>query len=116
MEEKLQLAYAKLDELLEVHKDHPMTTNIQFIKNSRSLQQPNNTDDAMRKAPLPSIQKLSSDDSSRSLSTTEPKKKFDMDMVAAEQALDNMKAFYEVQSASYLFKLTLTYVTFFRLL
>jgi hypothetical protein len=66
MEEKLSLAYSKLDELLEVHKDYPMTTNSQFINNSRKTRQDASKPD------------------------------LDMDMVAAEEAFDNMNAYYEV--------------------
>jgi hypothetical protein len=66
MEEKMSLAYSKLDELLEVHKDYPMTTNSQFINNSRR--------------PRQDASKLD----------------LDMDMVAAGEAFDNMNAYYEV--------------------
>lgn len=38
MEEKLNSSYGKLDELLEVHKDYPMTTNTNFIDNIKMPQ------------------------------------------------------------------------------
>ena len=68
MDRSLELAEEKLLELLEVHKDHPMTTNHEFIDNRRKLQQQR---------------------SEESLST-------DMDLVAAEDAFDNMNAYYKV--------------------
>lgn len=68
MDRSLELAEEKLKELLEVHKDHPMTTNHEFIDNRRKLQQQR---------------------SEESLTT-------DMDLVAAEDAFDNMNAYYKV--------------------
>lgn len=68
MGERLEAANSKLDELLDVHKDHPMTTNYDFVDNRRRIQQKRDEDG----------------------STT------DMDLVAAEDALDNMSAYYEV--------------------
>jgi uncharacterized Fe-S cluster-containing protein len=68
MDRSLELAEEKLKELLEVHKDHPMTTNHEFIDNRRKLQ------------------KQRSEESP----TT------DMDLVAAEDAFDNMNAYYKV--------------------
>jgi hypothetical protein len=85
MEEKLGSAYDKLDELLEVHKDHPITTNSSFIKNSKKP----------RKDMQPG-QKVNIEEITNILSTMSPEANLDMDMVAAEEAFDNMNAFYEV--------------------
>jgi hypothetical protein len=98
MEEKLDLAYSKLDELLEVHKDFPMTTNSHFINNSRRPRQ-----DA-RKPNLESLrsstprygQNTSIDEPTLMLPAINAKADMDMDMVAAEEAFDNMNAYYEV--------------------
>jgi len=68
MEKSLELAKEKLKELLEVHKDHPLTTNHDFIGNRRKLQQ----------------------------QRSEEEPGTDMDMVAAEDAFDNMNAYYKV--------------------
>jgi hypothetical protein len=68
MEKNLEVAMEKLKELLEVHKDHPLTTNHDFIKNRRKLQQQRDEEE-------PSA---------------------NMDLVAAEDAFDNMNAYYKV--------------------
>ncbi len=68
MAERLEAANGKLDELLEVHKDHPMTFNHDFVANRRNAQRQRNAD--------------------------EPNA--NMDMVAAEEAFDNMSAYYMV--------------------
>lgn len=103
MEEKLNFAYGKLDELLEVHKDYPMTTNSHFINNSQRPRQDKNKghfEDAMNKTLLKSGQKVGIEEISRLLSTMNSQSHLDMDMVAAEEALDNMNAYYEVLSSS----------------
>lgn len=98
MEEKLNLAYAKLDELLEVHKDYPMTTNTHFIKNCRTLRPDSSkkTLESMLKARLQSGQDVSVDEITQMMSTVTSEADVDVDMVAAEEALDNMQAYYEV--------------------
>jgi hypothetical protein len=99
MEERLSSAYRKLDELLEVHKDYPMTTNSQFINNSKTYRQNKNTEqfnNAVEEAGLQPGQKLSLEDFSRLLPSKRPTAILDMDMVAAEEAFDNMNAYYEV--------------------
>lgn len=68
MAERLETANTKLNEILEVHKDQPMTTNPDFVENRRKLQQKRVEDEPIN----------------------------DMDLVAAEEALDNMNAYYEV--------------------
>jgi hypothetical protein len=99
MEARLDLAYSKLDELLEVHKDYPMTTNSQFINNSKTPRQDaikTNLDSLTKTGLLPSGQNVSVDEVTRLLSLMSPKANLDMDMVAAEEAFDNMNAYYEV--------------------
>jgi hypothetical protein len=99
MEEKLNSAYNKLEELLEVHKDFPMTTNSHFINKSKTLRQDNSKEqfeDAMKKATQQLGQKATVEEISRFLSSITPKTNLDMDMVAAEEAFDNMNAYYEV--------------------
>jgi len=74
MVERLNLAYSKLDELLEVHKDFPMTTNSDFGRRSGASRLDARKENLVIKADL------------------------DMDMVAAEEAFDNMNAYYQVCS------------------
>lgn len=98
MEEKLDLAYSKLEELLEVHKDFPMTTNSHFINNSRRPRQdaskPNL--ESLKSSISRYGQNMSIDELTLMLSTMNAKSDLDMDMVAAEEAFDNMNAYYEV--------------------
>ena len=100
MEEKLDLAYSKLDELLEVHKDFPMTTNSHFINNSRRPRQdaskPNL--ESLRSSTPRYWPNTSIDEPTFMLPTINAKADLDMDMVAAEEAFDNMNAYYEVQN------------------
>jgi len=97
MEEKLNAAFDKLDELLEVHKDFPMTTNSLFMSDSRHSRDDRSRktlQEALTKGSLQPTQAISIDDISRLLAKMTPQK--DMDMVAAEEAFDNMNAYYEV--------------------
>ena len=101
MEDKLTSAYAKLDELLEVHKDYPMTTNSHFVSSSKRPRQDNSQEqleDAMNKALLQPGQKMGIQEINRLLSAMSAKADLDMDMIAAEEAFDNMNAYYEVHS------------------
>jgi hypothetical protein len=93
MDEKLNLAYSKLDELLDVHKDYPMTTNSDFITNRRASRQ----DSTKQDLEFPLKSRLQSGQATQLMSTAAAKVD-DMDMVAAEEAFDNMNAYYEVCS------------------
>jgi hypothetical protein len=99
MEEKLGSAYDKLDELLEVHKDHPMTTNSSFIKNSKKPRKDYakaELEERIKRKFMQPGQKVNIEEITNILSTMSPEANLDMDMVAAEEAFDNMNAFYEV--------------------
>jgi hypothetical protein len=93
METRLDSAYAKLDELLEVHKDYPMTTNRSFISNSRRSRKTEDSDDSSSETPSPQ----ESRNASNIFSSFGSRNK-DMDRVAAEEAFDNMNAYYEVST------------------
>ena len=102
MEENLNFAYGKLEELLEVHKDYPMTTNSVFIENSKKPRQDKRKEqfeDMMQKTLSKPGKKLDIKEITRLLSTMGSKTHLDMDMVAAEEAFDNMNAYYEVWSS-----------------
>ena len=98
MEEKLNLAYSKLDELLEVHEDYPMTTNIHFIQKSKTPRLDHAKDELERKIKqqFAGDQIVSIHDISRIMSSMKSTSSSEMDLVAAEEALDNMNSFYEV--------------------
>lgn len=108
MEEKLSCANSKLDELLEVHKDYPMTTNTQFVSQRPGRKQSSRhelLDDPALKAIWDSGEKVSMDQISHVLSTISIKPAPDLDMIAAEEAYDNMNAYYEVGLEEYSHKL-----------
>ena len=103
MEEKLTKAFEKLEELLEVHKDQPMTTNHYFTDNVRKLQQINSSSTAEIEARLKAGfgqagRLLTVKDVASIVATVSPKFNPDMDMIAAEDAFDNMNAYYKVQT------------------
>lgn len=99
MEEKLSLAYEKLAELLAVHEDQPMTTNTQFLSNSK-INRPQNPDNELLKM-IKDGDLEDADDAeiAKLLSASRKNDQTDMDMLAAEEAFDNMNAFYEVHEA-----------------
>ena len=98
MEEKLNLACSKLDELLEVHKDYPMTTNNHFIIKSMTSRQNSGKEslESILRSRVQSGKALSAEELNQMMSTVATKTDPDMDLVAAEEALDNMNAYYEV--------------------
>lgn len=98
MEEKLKLAYSKLDDLLEVHKDYPMTTNSTFINHSKNTRQESGREslESVLRSRLQSKQDVSVDEITQMMLPITTKPDLDMDMVAAEEALDHMNAYYEV--------------------
>ena len=98
MDQRLQAAYAKLDELTAVHKDHPMTTNHYFLDNVKKLQQRDTKEELEEKLKKQFTQadgKLSINDVAAILSAAGPKTSPDMDLVAAGDAFDNMMAYYK---------------------
>ncbi|KFY42057.1 hypothetical protein V494_02635 [Pseudogymnoascus sp. VKM F-4513 (FW-928)] len=98
MAQKLEAAYGKLEELLEVHKEHPFTTNHHFMDNRKKLQQKGTKDEIQQQ--LKSIAKpgqmVSVDDITNLMKNLDSKVNADMDMLAAEDAYDNMMAYYKV--------------------
>lgn len=102
MAQKLETAYGKLDELLEVHKEHPFTTNHYFIDNRKKLQQKDTKDEIQKK--LESVTKpgqtLSVEQITNLMKTMNSDVNADMDMIAAEDAYDNMMAYYKVSMTS----------------
>lgn len=98
MAQKLEAAYGKLDELLEVHKEHPLTTNHYFMDNRKKLQQRDTKDELQRKLKsmaTPGLM-LSVEDVAALIKNSGSEVNPDMDMLAAEDAYDNMMAYYKV--------------------
>lgn len=106
MMQKLEAAYGKLDELLEVHKEHPLTTNHYFMDNRKKLQQKDTKDDMQRKlksiskpGQMMSVEEVTHLISNSGMSDFGAK---DIDMLAAEDAYDNMMAYYKVTMAIFI--------------
>lgn len=101
MERRLSISYEKLDELLEVHKDHPMTTNSLFVNGAKQRRHESASKAIEERVKLrfqKAGQKVSADEITQFLSTLNASttSNVDMDMIAAEDAFDHMNAFYEV--------------------
>jgi hypothetical protein len=97
MEDKQDLAQEKLGELLAVHEDQPMTTNTRFLKNSRAHQQQKVDKKVLQKIKNGDFKDIDEAEIALALSNPPTSQDADMDMLAAEEALDNMMVFYEVR-------------------
>lgn len=100
MDGMLNSAFEKLNELLEVHKDHPLTTNYHFINDTKRLKETESKrrlEEILKKEFTQPNQKVAIDDINRLLSNMGRDNTPDMDMIAAEEAFNNMNAFYEVR-------------------
>lgn len=98
MEEKLKNAYEKLGELLAVRDDESLTTNPQFLQRT-TRSQGHNTQTTLLDMIKKGCFKYADDtEISRLLSSIGYVEKFDMDMLAAEDAVNSAMAFYEVKN------------------
>lgn len=112
MEEKLTAAYDKLDELLEVHKAPPLTTNSQFIMESTENRQKAAKDEIEKLIKQEvAIKNFTSavkiEDISRIVANMKLPISSDMDMMAAEEAFNSMNSFYQVWTVSFCFPVLL---------
>lgn len=120
MEEKLDLSYRKLDELLEIHKEFPMTTNNDFMNRipradnidagDESTDEDSDDDESVDEDRVdnqiaavvkkhfsrPGNKTLNVNKIDRYLSTRKHRFRKDMDKVAAEEAFQTMTAYYDV--------------------
>ena len=98
MDEKLDLAYSKLGELVAVYKDHPATLNHCFQENVVALQK------ARRDPPIEEKLRqvfseritINKQDIPLLMSAMQFEEPPDMNRKAAEDIFDNMNAFYKV--------------------
>jgi hypothetical protein len=104
MKDKLDAAYGKLDELLEVHKEHPLTTNHNFLDNRKKLQQQDMKSQIQQKLKSISMpgNKLSVEDVTRLIENMDVEVDADMDMLAAAYAFDHMMAYYKVKTVVFI--------------
>ena len=99
MDKRLALAYAKLKELMAVHREYPETKNLCFVERYNALQRSQWTakttkllqkafevkDDSMDACDIPQLLTMLREDAET-----------DADLVAAESTFNAMQAFYEV--------------------
>ena len=98
MDEKLQLAYSKLSQVVAVYKDHPTTLDSCFEGNRLALQK------ARRNPPIEEKLRqifsdrraIHTDDIPLLMSTMQIEETPDPTCRAAEEIFDNMNAFYKV--------------------
>ncbi|MCJ1479574.1 hypothetical protein MMC13_008260 [Lambiella insularis] len=105
MEQRLTAAYEELEKLVAVHKEEPMTLNHYFLDNVKKRKQRDIKDDfeeRLRKKFVEPDQTLSISDVAAIMASVNPGISPDMDLVAAEDAFDNMQAFYKVAMKTFM--------------
>jgi hypothetical protein len=100
MDQRLTLAYAKLDELMAVHKEHPETRNHYFIDRYNILQRKQS--EAKTTEVLDEILNrrggvITKGDIPQLLEMLHKNAEADMDLIAAESTFNAMEAFYRVR-------------------
>lgn len=98
MDQKLKLAYAKLDELMLVHKQHPETRNHYFTDTYQTLQKKQSdikTTSVLKRA-FAKRSDMTEDDIPFLVSILRENPEADMDLIAAESTYNAMDAFYMV--------------------
>lgn len=98
MDNRLKLAYNKLDELMSSHNEHPETRNHYFTDVYDALQRKQSeteTTNLLKKA-FASRNEMTEDDIPFLMATLRGKLEDDMDFVAAEATYNAMEAFYKV--------------------
>lgn len=98
MDDRLKMAYAKLGELLAVHKEHPETRNHYFTEKYNRLQASQYEKKTTRvlEEVFEKSEELTEDDIPRLLEMLREKKEVNMDSIAAESTFNAMEAFYQV--------------------
>ncbi len=95
---KLNLAYIKLDELISIHKEHPETRNHYFTDMYNALQRKQSeteTINVLKKA-FAHRSEITEDDIPSLVTTLQQKPEANMNLVAAEFTYNAMKAFYKI--------------------
>ncbi len=97
MDNKLELAHVKLEELMAVHKEHPETRN-HYLTDTYNALQRKQSEAETTNVLLKAFQKRSSitnDDIPSLLASLQEKRKTNMDLVTAESTYNAMEAFYK---------------------
>jgi hypothetical protein len=99
MDQRLTLAYAKLDELMAVHKEHPETRNQYFTARYNMLQRKQSeakTTEVLDKI-FDRCEEITKKDIPQLLEMLHKNAEADMDLAAAESTFNAMEAFYKVR-------------------
>ena len=98
MDDKLRLAYAKLDELMAAHKEYPETRNHYFTDTYDALQRrPSDTEmTKLLKKAFATRTEMTEEDIPFLVGMLKVKAEPDMDLVAARATYNAMEAFYKV--------------------
>ena len=101
MDERLTLAYAKLDELLAVHKEHPETRNPHFLERYSILQRNQWTAKTtkMLEEAFEKNDSISATDIPRLLALLHHDTKTYADLATAKSTFNTIQAFYQVFQA-----------------
>jgi hypothetical protein len=100
MDQRLKLAYAKLDELVAVHKEHPETRNHYFIDRYNALQHnqwATKTTKLLERA-FERHGDMGASDITHLVTLLGQNTEPDADLAAAESTFNAMEAFYKVYS------------------
>jgi hypothetical protein len=103
MNDRLAIAYIKLEELLAVHKEHPETRNHYFTDTYNALQArqyENQTIQALEDA-FEKRGEMTEEDIPHLMAMLREKKEVNMDSIAAESTFNAMEAFYKVCVLNY---------------
>jgi hypothetical protein len=98
MNERLTLAYAKLDELMAVHKEHPETRNHYFVDKYNALQRnqwATKTTKSLEEA-FKKRGEMDESDITYLVTLLRQNTEADADLAAAESTFNAMEAFYKV--------------------
>lgn len=98
MDNKLKLAYAKLEELMAVHKEHPETRNHYFTDMYNALQWKQSeaeTTNVLLKA-FQDQSSMTDDDIPSLVAILREKREADMDLLTAQSTYSAMEVFYKV--------------------
>ena len=98
MNNKLKIAYVKLDELMSVHKQHPETRNHHFTDMYNALQRKKFETESinMLKKAFTNQSSMTIDDILFLVAMLREKPEADMNLVAAESTFNAMEAFYKI--------------------
>lgn len=112
LDQRLTMAYAKLKELMAVHKEHPETRNHYFTDNYNALQRQHSEARAIRvlEEEVERRGGINVDDVPDLVKIMRQKTEADMDLVAVESTFNAVEAFYKVYQRTRFYSLLAYYL------